>query len=316
MKTTALSLRNFSFAYGHSKQANLEIPGLEICGGETVALVGRNGSGKSTLLMSLAGLLKPQKGERLTFISQNKIAFVFQTPCLDKKLTVAENLRLFGKIWGKTRKEIDESITKLNAALGLKEFLERPVQALSGGQQRRADLGRALLIDPDLLFLDEPSVGLDVIAQREFWSVLAEARKVQPNLTLVCASHHATELKLFERIIFLDQGKISLDIHQGQLLKDLPTEILELNTHPAAELFKQDLYAATKLSASVFAHDKLVLFADDAGATLEKIKISSSLQSSIESAVIRKTQLSDAVWQQLLRISSNSMIDATQGAHP
>lgn len=305
MKTSLLSLKDASFSYEASRAPALYVDSLDIREGDSLALVGRNGSGKSTLLLLLAGLLKPQKGERLSQVSLSKIALAFQTPCLDKKLTVAENLRLFGKIWGMKRSQIDSVLASLAPALGLNELLERRVQALSGGQQRRADLARALLVEPSILFLDEPTVGLDVIAQREFWGVLAEAKKIQPGLTLICASHHAAELRLFARIVFLHAGKIAFDVAQSALLNDLPDETIELNTQNSAQFFQESLVSELQLKASIVAHDKLLIHTQDASETLEKLKVRQSLQSKIDSVLIRKTQMSDAVWHRLLQISES-----------
>lgn len=303
MNSPTLSLKNFSFYYSPAEAPTLAVDRLEIFQRDTVALVGRNGSGKSTLLLSLAGLLKPQKGQRITHVASEKIAFVFQTPCLDKKLTVEENLVLFGKIWGLKVSEIRAAMSALEPALRLEELLSRNVQSLSGGQQRRADLARALLLRPEILFLDEPTVGLDVVAQREFWTALAEAKKTQNNLTLICASHHAAELKLFSRFIFLESGHIVQDTDQKSLLEKLPPETLELTTVGSAEQLQKRIESVIQLKGTAIAHDKFIVQADDASALLEKIKNHDDLKLSTESVLVRKTQLSDAVYQRLIEYS-------------
>lgn len=306
MNTPILTLEDFSFSYGDLSSPALNVDRLNIREGETVALVGRNGSGKSTLLLSLAGLLRPSKGQRITHISQDKIALVFQTPCLDKKLTVHENLVLFGKVWGMKRTAIDSAIARLNPALQLEELLSKTVQSLSGGQQRRADLARALLSDPAVLFLDEPTVGLDLVAQREFWSTLAETDKLSTNRTIICASHHAAELKLFNRLLFLDAGKIVLDAEQQTIVGHLPPETLEIQTVSQAETFMREFQKTTHLFASTPSHDKVLIHSENAADLLEKIKAIDSLQTQVESVLVRKTQLSDALWQQLLKISDST----------
>lgn len=303
MNDIAVSLNGFSFAYQSTGPVNLTIDSLEMRTGEAVALVGRNGSGKSTLLLALAGLLTPQRGERRTQLAADKIALVFQTPCLDKKLTVEENLRLFGKVWGMNRSQIDAAIARLSPTLGLQELLKRNVQELSGGQQRRADLARALLSEPAVLFLDEPTVGLDIIAQREFWKVLSETKKAQTNLTLICASHHASELKLFDRILFLNAGRVALDVNQNALLDHLPGETLEINTLSAAEQIQEQILRKTGLNGIAVEHDKFLVHTDNATVALETIKSDSSIMSSVASVLVRRTQISDAVWQHLVRLS-------------
>lgn len=312
MTQTILTMQNFIFAYIEKESPVLSVDELYIAEGETVALVGRNGSGKSTLLLSLAGLLQSRQGKRHSSVPQEKTAFVFQTPCLDKKLTVAENLVLFGKVWGLSKKTIDLTIAKLNATLQLDELLNRTVQTLSGGQQRRADLARALLVEPQVLFLDEPTVGLDLISQREFWSVLADARRMHPNLTIICASHHAAELKLFERIIFLNSGKISLDAAQNSLVHLLPEETLEVSTHTNADSFNKELQRLTQLRGSVVSHDKLLIHAANAAQILETLRGHDQLQSHLDSVLIRKTSLSDAVWQRMLQFAEETLVRAEE----
>lgn len=303
MNMTSLFLEKFSFSYSSSASPQLFVERLGIAKGETIALVGRNGSGKSTLLMSLAGLLRPQSGTRSSHIPQAKVAFVFQTPCLDKKLTVYENLILFGKIWGMNVEAIEGKIQSLNQALSLNELLKKTVGTLSGGQQRRADLARALIVDPEILFLDEPTTGLDLIAQREFWAILAETRKNQEALTIVCATHHSAELGLFDRFVFMDAGRIDADVNQSSLLSLLPGETLEVSTNASAENLLRELNPEPHLKTSLVAHDRLVIHSHDATSTLEHLKSKESLNGCLESVLIRKTSLSDALWQILSRSS-------------
>ncbi|MEN9827105.1 MAG: hypothetical protein RI953_2850 [Pseudomonadota bacterium] len=313
MNLNALTLEKFSFSYDPSRTPLLFVEDLRIDSGETVALVGRNGSGKSTLLMSLAGLLKPQSGSRTSSIPQANVAFVFQTPCLDKKLTVHENLTLFGKIWGMSNKAIESKIEALNPSLHLQELLKKTVNTLSGGQQRRADLARALLVGPQVLFLDEPTTGLDLIAQREFWSVLAETRKTNPQLTIVCATHHSAELGLFGRFVFIDAGRINAYVDQSALLSMLPRETLEVNTRDSAENLVHALGQEQNLKTSIVAHDKVVIHSHDAASALERIKNRETLGAQMESVLIRKTSLSDALWQILSQTSNETAIDDRAG---
>ncbi|NBW82957.1 ABC transporter ATP-binding protein, partial [bacterium] len=289
---------------------------LKVNSGETIALVGRNGSGKSTLLMSLAGLLKPQTGRRTSSIPQAKVAFVFQTPCLDKKLTVQENLVLFGKIWGMSVEAIEARIEALNSSLHLNELLKKTVNTLSGGQQRRADLARALLVGPRVLFLDEPTTGLDLIAQREFWSVLAETRKTEPELTIICATHHSAELGLFGRFVFIDAGRINANVNQSALLAMLPRDTLEVNTRDSAENLVRDLGPDYGLKTTIVAHDKVVIHSENAASTLEQLKTRENLGAQMESVLIRKTSLSDALWQILSQPSTTSGIHIPAGTTP
>jgi ABC-2 type transport system ATP-binding protein len=315
MKNTLLALSQIEFSYSPASKPQLKVDDFKIHAGETVALVGRNGSGKSTLLLTLSGLLEPQKGQRVANIPREKIALVFQTPCLDKKLTVGENLTLFGKVWGMKRSQIDTALDQLNPTLQLDELLPKVVQTLSGGQQRRADLARALLSDPAVLFLDEPTVGLDLVAQREFWNILSETGKIASNRTIICASHHAAELKLFQRLVFMNDGKIALDAEQKTITERLPSETLEVNTIDQAEDFVRGMLNTAQLAVSVPSRDKVLIHSDNATALLEQIKADKSLNAQVESVLVRKTQLSDALWHELIRLSDSSLNAPATGAY-
>jgi ABC-2 type transport system ATP-binding protein len=234
---------------------------------------------------------------------------------LDKKLTVGENLTLFGKVWGMKRSQIDAALDQLNPALQLDELLPKVVQTLSGGQQRRADLARALLSDPAVLFLDEPTVGLDLVAQREFWNILSETGKIASNRTIICASHHAAELKLFQRLVFMNDGKIALDAEQKTITERLPSETLEVNTIDQAEDFLRGMLNTAQLAVSVPSRDKVLIHSDNATALLEQIKADKSLNAQVESVLVRKTQLSDALWHELIRLSDSSLNAPATGAY-
>ena len=299
-----ISLSQYTYEYKSGVKA-LDVSSLNIALGETLALVGRNGSGKSTLLHCLAGVFNTRTGTRHCRVAAEKISLVFQTPCLDKKLTVRENLVLFGKVWGLSARTLAKNLEILTSLLDLSELLDCIVGSLSGGQQRRADLARALLSEPQVLFLDEPTSGLDIVAQREFWSVLAKARAAQPNLTLICASHHSTELGLFDRIIFLEQGRIELDLPRFQLLKQLPPETLEIHTTNGSNL-SQIIEKKLSLRPTELMHDKLVLHSHDATKSLAELKSDNEIDALIESTTVRKTLLADAVWQKLLELPSRA----------
>ncbi|MBM3380862.1 MAG: ABC transporter ATP-binding protein [Betaproteobacteria bacterium] len=292
-----VSLSDFSFAYNPDNNA-LVVPKLDIAAGEKIALVGRNGSGKSTLLHCLSGVFEASSGKRACRVEPQKVALVFQTPCLDKKLTVLENLLIFGKVWGLKRAQIEHRTMQLAQLLDLESLLQKTVGSLSGGQQRRADLARALLSEPEILFLDEPTTGLDVVAQREFWALLAQTKNLNPALTLICASHHAAELGLFERFLFLEQGRVELDVKREELLSKLPPETLEITTFQAQQV-KEFLQQALSLAVTEPMHNKLLIHVDEAEAVVSKLKLISGVHDAIEATTIRKTNLADVVLRQL-----------------
>ena len=297
-----LSLKSFSFEYSPNKTA-LVVPDLSISAGEKIVLVGQNGSGKSTLLHSLAGVLAARQGTRVCKAAPEKISLVFQSPCLDKKLTVKDNLKIFGKIWGMSNHVLELNLKKIIDMLMLEDLLERDVGTLSGGQQRRADLARALLPEPEVLFLDEPTSGLDVMSRREFWSILAKAKQATPELTLICASHHSAELELFDRILILHNGQISLDRKRSDLMLELPGETLEINTFDAVML-SRILTEKYSLLVTDVMHTRLLIHTRDATDVLTQLRNDLNLSPLIESTTMRKTSLSDVVWQKLIKLAS------------
>lgn len=298
-----ISLKNFTHDYVRGRRA-LDVSGFNVNSGEKVALVGRNGSGKTTLLHALAGLLDTSSGARSCTVPAEQTALVFQSVCLDKKLTVKENLHLFGKVWGLSGKQLDSQLSKTCATLNLTSLLDRAVGSLSGGQQRRADLARALLCDPDVLFLDEPTNGLDVFAQREFWMALENAKEQSQRLTLVCASHHGSELSLFDRIVFLDSGRVRLDVSRAQLFQETSPETIEISTLHAHDLQKA-LAAELKIDAYALPDQKIMSQTNDATDTLLRMKAIPGFERMADSITVRRTVLADIILKKLSGFSAD-----------
>ncbi|NLR32440.1 ABC transporter ATP-binding protein [Levilactobacillus tujiorum] len=176
---------------------------LQIEKGSFTALLGPNGAGKSTTMSMLTGLSIPTAGQ---IIWQNKprIGVVFQSSVLDDRLTVEENLRNRAKQY----RHVD--LTQVGVAshqLGLTEFLQRNYGTLSGGQKRRVDIARALLNTPDILFLDEPTTGLDVQTRSAIWNLL---HQLQSNcqLTIVLTTHYLDEADTADCVYIVDHGQL------------------------------------------------------------------------------------------------------------
>ena len=297
-----LSLTNYSFEYLTGTLA-LAVGSIQVGRGEKIALVGRNGSGKSTLLLALAGLLDHTEKNRSCSVSRERTSLVFQSVCLDKKLTVEENLSLFGKVWGLSKEKIKKSLIEVSATLNISDLLNRSVGSLSGGQQRRADLARALMSEPEVIFLDEPTSGLDVISQREFWSVLGKAQQKYPHLTIVCASHHGSELSLFDRFVFLDKGRIQLDVPRAKLIEEARHETIEISTSDSSQL-REVLMAQLNIESILIFGDKLMSHSDSAAETIEQMKTLAQFETLVESVTVRRTSLADVILKKLLNLSA------------
>lgn len=186
---------------------------IEIKKGEYVALLGPNGAGKTTLVEMVEGIQFPNHGEILIDgkhwkgneeILHRKIGLSLQETRFMDKLSVIETLQLFSSFYGYNEKRVEEILDEVNLREKRKTYIEK----LSGGQRQRLALGIALLNDPELLLLDEPTTGLDPTARREIWDILTRL-KTERNTTMILTTHYMEEASyLCERIIIMDKGKI------------------------------------------------------------------------------------------------------------
>ncbi|MGT2735816.1 ABC transporter ATP-binding protein [Streptococcus orisratti] len=196
-----IETKNLTKTYGEKtvvNQLNLEIPK-----GSLVAYLGTNGAGKSTTIKMLTGLLAPTSG-KVILASDLKIGIVFQDSVLDEELTVRANLKNRAGLY----QHIDKTwLNELVELTGLSGFLGQKYGTLSGGQRRRVDITRALLNKPDLLFLDEPTTGLDIQTRQMIWQLLYRLKKEQ-GLTIFLTTHYLEEAENAEVTYVIDHGKI------------------------------------------------------------------------------------------------------------
>lgn len=188
---------------------------LKIVGGEIFSLLGVNGAGKTTTVKMLSGLTKPTEGEIFiegksslsdTEIIKKIVSLSPQETAVAPNLTVRENLDFILGIHGVQRRERVEKIKGISAKLRLGEVMERRAGKLSGGWQRRLSIAMALISEPRILFLDEPTLGLDVIARSELWDII---RALRGKVTVIMTTHYMEEAEaLSDRIGIMNKGKI------------------------------------------------------------------------------------------------------------
>lgn len=192
---------------------------LRVKEGELFAFLGVNGAGKSTTISIMCGMLAKDGGK--VFIDSKdvdkdmreitkELGVVFQNTVLDAKLSVKDNLTSRAALYGITGKEAKQRIAHLAELLEFKDILNRTFGKLSGGQKRRVDVARALLNNPKILILDEPTTGLDPEARKALWSVVTSLRKNR-NMTVFLTTHYMEEAADADYVVILDSGKISAE---------------------------------------------------------------------------------------------------------
>jgi ABC-2 type transport system ATP-binding protein len=189
---------------------------LTVPAGQVFGFLGPNGAGKSTTIAMLCTLLRPDAGRaavgghdvlRHPDQVRRAIGLVFQETTLDQDLTAEENLRFQADLYGVPRARARAAIDDLLAMVGLTERHRTPVRALSGGMRRRLEIVRALLHAPRVLFLDEPTTGLDPQSRAVVWEHLHRLRREQ-DITVFLTTHHLAEAEHCDRIAIMDHGRL------------------------------------------------------------------------------------------------------------
>ncbi|WP_342644172.1 ribosome-associated ATPase/putative transporter RbbA [Rhodoligotrophos ferricapiens] len=194
---------------------------LAIPSGCIAGVIGPDGVGKSTLLSLAAGVTRLQTGRLQVLggdmrrpgnrrLARARIAYMPQGlgRNLYPTLSVAENLHFFGRLFGQAHGEREERIEELLLATGLAPFADRPVQKLSGGMKQKLGICAALIHDPDLLILDEPTTGIDPLSRRQFWDLIARMRRRRRGMSLIVATAYMEEAELFDWLAAMDAGRV------------------------------------------------------------------------------------------------------------
>jgi ABC-2 type transport system ATP-binding protein len=239
----AIEARDIHFFYG-DRQA-LKNVGFSIARGEIFGFLGPNGGGKTTLFKLLSTLVPCQTGAvrmlgrdllREKPEIQRRMGVVFQHPSVDDKLTVRENLEHHGHLYGMRGSRLRERSRQMLERVGLTDRAGDLVETLSGGLRRRTELAKALLHEPELLLLDEPSTGLDPGARREFNDYLAHLRRNE-GVTIVLTTHYMEEAERCDRIAILDEGRMVAVAPPGELKEQIGGDIVAVrSTVDAADL--------------------------------------------------------------------------------
>lgn len=214
MPDAAIVVEDVSAAYG--SKVVLDHVNLSIPRGASFALLGPNGAGKTTLISILCTLRKPDEGRarvagvdvlRSPTQARQSIGVVFQDSSLDDRLSAWENLNFHGLVYGMARRERQKRSEEVLALVELEDWRDEIVRGFSGGMRRRLEIARALLHEPSILFLDEPTVGLDAQTRQRIWHYLDQLRH-ERGLTLLTTTHYIEEVERADLVCIIDKGQI------------------------------------------------------------------------------------------------------------
>jgi len=233
---------NLSHQYG--SRLALSNVNFEVKAGEIFGLLGPNGGGKSTLFRILSAMMAPTGGRaevaghdvaRDPAAVRRAIGVVFQTQSLDKALTVAENLRAQGHLYGLSGPKLRDRIAQVMERLGLADRRNDIVETLSGGLKRRVEIAKGLLHRPVVLLMDEASTGLDPGARRELWQYVEELRS-REGVTILLTTHILDEADRCDRLALLHQGRVVAEGTPAHLRSRIGGDVVVLETADVAEL--------------------------------------------------------------------------------
>ena len=234
-----LSVSDISKSYDKKKLA-VENLSFELNEGDFFGFLGPNGAGKSTTISLLSSLITPDKGE-IYFQGENiinirkkylsDVGFIFQDPPLDRNATVKSNLIFAGTLYNLNRKDIKNNYLRLLQNFDLLHLLEKKVLKLSGGEKRIIDICRALIHQPKILFMDEPTTGLDPVNRARIWDFINNLRK-KNKVTIFLTTHYMDEASKCSKICFIKNGNIIKVDSPNKFLEDsfeLVVEFSELD---------------------------------------------------------------------------------------
>lgn len=220
-----ITVSNLTKKYG--KTTSLDSISIAITGGTCYGLVGPNGAGKSTLMKILAGIVKDYDGTIEYEPRQPSIGYTPQDIVLEDNLKASSNLKFYGKISGLKGKELLDRSSSILKNIGLEDRADKKVKSFSGGMKRRLNIGCALMSNPDIIILDEPTVGVDPQSRRHIFGLINKLKN--EGKTIIYASHYMEEIEaICDSVVFMDDGKI---IEKGTV-----SELLNRHSKPSIVL--------------------------------------------------------------------------------
>lgn len=235
MKKNIIEVKNFTKQYGDFKA--VDDISFTVEEGTIFAFLGPNGAGKSTTINTLCTILDKTGGELKInghdvtgqqSLVRSDIGIVFQETTLDEKLTIEENLKLHCEFYNIPTGEIKERISFVLQLVDLEEWRKAPVGSLSGGMKRRVEIARGLVHYPKVLFLDEPTTGLDPQTRANIWEYIHKLQK-QKNITIFLTTHYMDEAEICSKVAIMDHGKIVAFDSPQNLKKQYTKNVAKIN---------------------------------------------------------------------------------------
>jgi ABC-2 type transport system ATP-binding protein len=244
----AIRTQNLTKAFG----ANVAVDSLnlEVKKGELFGLVGPDGAGKTTIMRLLAAIMRPTSGEAWVEghsilsegeVIKEKLGYMAQRFGLYEDLTVLENIKFYADLYGVSKQELPERIERLLGFSNLTPFIERLAGNLSGGMKQKLGLACALVHTPEVLFLDEPTCGVDPVSRRDFWRILYDLLKEQ--ITIFVSTAYLDEAERCTRIALIHKGNV--------LMVDEPARIRESLSMPMIEITSPSTRSAREIVTAI-----------------------------------------------------------------
>jgi len=293
VKTNSIEVRNFSKKFGDFTA--VDNISFDVEQGTIFAFLGPNGAGKSTTINTLCTIQEKTEGmlkingndvSKQKDLVRNDIGIVFQDSTMDGKLTVEENLKLHCDFYKVPKSEMKERIDFVLDLVDIKSRKKSPVDSLSGGMKRRAEIARGLVHFPKVLFLDEPTTGLDPQTRASVWDYIHKLQK-QKNITIFLTTHYMDEAEICNQVAIIDGGKIVAHDTPANLKKKYTSTTMKLKTNDTDSLKTYLTERSIKYSVD---KDQVTIYATS---TADVLDISNTFRESIEDIEINKGTLND-----------------------
>ncbi|MGF2384759.1 ATP-binding cassette domain-containing protein [Lentilactobacillus otakiensis] len=233
---------------------------ISVAEGSLTAILGPNGAGKTTAMSMLTGLLKPTSGT-IEIAKDARISMVFQQSILDDNLTVKENLVVRSRLYKHSSRDYLDTLIK---QVELTSLINQKYCSLSGGQRRRVDIARALINKPDVVFLDEPTTGLDIQTREAIWQLLHTLQETR-QLTIILTTHYLEEADHADEVYIIDNGSVIAEGSAETIKQQYSKNKLVIQTNQPEQV--SDLIPATMMSQS--ADHQITCWPDNSTQALE-----------------------------------------------